>query len=228
MKRLAIFAKPPVPGRVKTRLSPALPAGLACDLYRGMLADALDAATRASADERFVYWTEPITNVATQPPKDFASRVQRGDDLGARLEAAFGDMLRKPGDRAIVIGADCPDLDAENIDRAFGQLERNQLVLGPARDGGYYLIGLSATAPELFRDVSWGTESVLAETLTRVGRLKIKAATLEILSDLDTPQDLIGLIGRLLEPAAPGRIPRASHSRAALEAMGLFPELRTA
>src|SRR5262245_38938676 len=166
MKRLAVFAKTPEPGRVKTRLSPALPPDLACDLYRAMLRDTLEAATEAQADERYVYWAEDENEVSA-PTDGFLVRVQQGPDLGARLEHAFAALLREADDRAVIMGADCPGFDATTLRSAFQALETQDLVLGPTRDGGYYLVGLRRQAPEIFRDIAWSTERVLEQTLER-------------------------------------------------------------
>src|SRR2546426_11246160 len=116
-RRNAVFARPPVPGRVKTRLAGALTPELACDLYRGCLEDALEAARGAGADERWVYWAEPPRD--PHAPPGFGARLQRGADLGARLAAAFEELLVAPGDRALILGADCPELDAPRLASAF-------------------------------------------------------------------------------------------------------------
>lgn len=218
MKRLAIFAKPPVPGSVKTRLSPALPVGYACQVYRAMLEDALDAAARASADERFLYWSDSGNDVEGFDAAAVESRTQRGADLGERLSHAFAELLRAPDDRAVILGADCPALDAPTIDSAFTALESADLVLGPTRDGGYYLIGLRKLVPDLFSGIAWSTDRVAIQTLERARDAKLTTVTLGQLEDLDTPEDLV----RMLEPAARGRL-HAKNTLEALRAIGLLP-----
>ena len=117
-----------------------------------------------------------------------------------------------------MIGADCPDLDAGLIERAFEALARADLVLGPARDGGYYLIGLARPAPALFRGMPWGTAGVLGETWARAHAAGLRAALLEPLDDLDTPADLVRWLGR----AARGRAAATPATTRALRAIGLL------
>src|SRR6266850_5865833 len=107
--RSAVFARWPEPGRVKTRLSPALPETLAADLYRAMLEDASNAVAGCGADDAYVYWAEPPGQGADPAPtRRLEARLQNGADLGARLESAFSELLRERGDRAVIVGADCP------------------------------------------------------------------------------------------------------------------------
>jgi rSAM/selenodomain-associated transferase 1 len=219
MRRLALFAKTPVEGQVKTRLSPALPARLARDLHAAMLADAFELLRASSADERWVFWTGDGPRDRPSPAAGSLLHEQRGADLGARLEAAFAELLGQPGARAIVMGADCPDLDAAVIERAFAALEQADAVIGPAADGGYYLIGLSRPAPEVFRGIDWSTGAVHAQTLARAEAAGRRVASLATLADIDTPGDLAAWIGRrAVEPQA---APRAFAT--ALAEMGLLP-----
>jgi rSAM/selenodomain-associated transferase 1 len=216
MNHIAVFARWPEPGRVKTRLSPALPPALACELHRAMLGDALAAAAAARAESRALVWADaPAERSAFPAPPGFEVRDQRGDDLGARLEHAFAGMLRGPDDRAVILGADCPDLDAARIGQAFEALAARDLVLGPASDGGYYLIGLRRPAPGLFRNVAWSTPAVLAQTLERAGDLGLLVAQLAPLDDLDTPADLVRWLAR--------REAQGTRTEAALRAFGLHP-----
>lgn len=220
MRTLALFARRPIPGEVKTRLSPALPAELAAYLYRAMLADALAAAAAAEPDRLILYWASSGPPVEGLPlPGGLAFAEQAPGDLGARLAAAFAELLVQPADRAVVMGADCPDLDAAVIREAFAALDEHDVVLGPARDGGYYLIGLRRPAPALFADVSWGSQQVLAETLTRAERAGLSVARLASRADLDTPADLVAFAARRAV-SAPGA---GHHTEAALRAIGLMP-----
>lgn len=220
MNHIAVFARWPEPGRVKTRLSPALPAALACELHRAMVADALAAAAAAPADARALCWADaPAERPAFAVPPGLGERDQGSGDLGARLERAFASMVRGPVDRAVIVGADCPDLTAARIAQAFTALERHDLVVGPARDGGYYLIGLARAAPGLFRDIDWGSGRVLAQTLERARGLRLTVGRLDPLDDLDTPADLANWSARSCIQGT-GYAPR---TRAALERMGLLP-----
>jgi rSAM/selenodomain-associated transferase 1 len=217
MRRVALFARVPEPGRVKSRLSPALPPAASAALYRGMLLDALDAVRDAPADQRFVYWADrgdPGLSAGLVP------RAQSEGDLGARIAAAFGELLAAPGDSAVIAGADCPQLSGGVIDRAFGGLGGADVVLAPARDGGYGLIGLARAAPGLFRGIAWGGDRVLEQTRERAASLGLMVARLDPLDDVDTPADVC----RLVAWAATDAGPRGRHTRAALRELGLLPQ----
>ncbi len=220
MRRVALFARAPLPGQVKTRLSPALSAPLAAAVYAGLLADATRAMADAHADERFVYWAGASGAV----PRDVHSRSQRGDDLGERLAAAFDELITAPGDTALVLGSDTPTLTPAHVDDAFGLLARHDLVLGPTGDGGYWCVGLARRAPELFRDIPWSTHRVLEATLARARDAGLSVALTSPLDDLDTPRDLARLVGAL----AAGCDACGTHARAALAAAGFVPEWRAA
>ena len=220
VNHIAVFARWPAPGRVKTRLSPALPGALACDLHRALLGDALAAAAATEAGTRTLWWAgAPADRSAFDLPAGFEAREQTGDNLGARLERACAELLRSPDDRALVMGADCPDLGAAHLGQSFALLAAYDLVLGPARDGGYTLIGLARPAPELFHDVAWGTAAVLEQTLERARALGLSVAQIERLGDLDTPADLVKWLSNACLAGANG----APRTRAALAAMGLIP-----
>ena len=220
MRRLAVFARAPEPGRVKSRLSPALPPALAARLYAGLLEDTFVAAAGCTVDERHVYWADEAGAAAS----GFHARLQRGTDLGDRLRAGFGELLLGAGDRALVIGSDTPALTAAHIDEAFAALDQHGVVLGPTVDGGYWCIGLKRAAPTLFEDIPWSTHEVLTRTLVRAHEAGLRASTVATLDDLDTPHDLALLIGALAGVALTGGAPACgSNARAALGAMGFLP-----
>ena len=173
-----------------------------------MLADTLETGWSAAADRRYLYWADapldrPWSGAARQA--GYVESLQRGRDLGARLEAAFDDLLICPGGRVVVIGTDCPELTPGGLDEAFRSLEAHDLVLGPTADGGYYLVGLRRHAPELFREVPWGGETVFATTLARACASGLQVAQLPRLADVDTPEDLDRLASALHDraPALP-------------------------
>lgn len=184
-----------------------------------MLADAL-AATSAVDAERLHYWVDcPMGFEGFQVPGTVNPRHQVGADLGERMANAFAEMLRDPADRAIVVGTDCPELGPDTIREAFEALETSDLVLAPATDGGYVLIGLRGVAPSLFAGVDWGTDRVLEQTIERAKKAGLETALLGGFSDLDTPDDLIRFIAR--HATAPG--PTASSTQVALRDLGLLP-----
>jgi rSAM/selenodomain-associated transferase 1 len=215
MQRLAVFARSPVPGQVKSRLSPALPAHLAAALYSGLLADTFAAALGAEPDEGTVYWAdEPGT-----PPAGLKACTQRAGDLGERLRHAFEELLTGVEDRALILGSDTPALTSAHVRTAFAALETCDVVLGPTVDGGYWCVGLKRPAPELFRDIPWSTREVLTRTLVRAHGSGLRVATIATLDDLDTPLDLALLVGAL----AAGTAACGPYARDALRAMGMLP-----
>lgn len=216
MRRLLVFARPPVAGQVKSRLSPALPQALAADLYHAISADAFEALRAAAADGRTVWWStgdEPA-------PAGFERRLQQGADLGERLLHAFAETFAAGATHALVVASDTPAMNAAHVDRAFAQLDRYDLVVGPAHDGGYWCLGLKRQAPELFRDVPWSTNHVLATTLARARHAGQSMTLADTLDDVDTPADLARVVGLV----AAGRATCGARVHALLVASGLAPD----
>jgi rSAM/selenodomain-associated transferase 1 len=220
MRRLAVFARWPAPGAVKRRLSPALPSSLACALHEAMLGDVLSTAAQAGAGELILYWADrPAGERSIGTPVGLEVRDQEGADLGSRLARAFAELLSSPDDRAVAIGTDCPELPAEAIGEAFQALDTTDLVLAPAADGGYVLIGLRRAVPALFEGIAWGGDQVMEQTLARARRAGLEPALLDGYADLDTPEDLARFVAR--HAFAGGAA--APRTRAALREMGLLP-----
>ncbi|HEU4366060.1 MAG TPA: TIGR04282 family arsenosugar biosynthesis glycosyltransferase [Candidatus Krumholzibacteria bacterium] len=155
----------PVAGNVKTRLVPPLTPEGARDMYLAFLQD-VTAKLRGTR-------LRPTVFLSGGRPADLGSLFpaawpvdeQHGETLGDRLANAFGTLLETPGARAVIIGSDSPDLPLVHVKRAFRLLKHRDVVLGPTMDGGYYLIGLRAPAPSLFRDIPWGSAAVLERTV---------------------------------------------------------------
>lgn len=218
MRTLGVFARWPEPGKVKTRLSPALAPAIACALHRAMLRDTLEAARASEADARVLFWADPPPDGAGAAAAGFRAAVQRGSDLGARLAGAFSEMLAAPGDRAVVIGSDAPEIAPASLALAFEALAAADLVVGPTPDGGYHLIGLARPAPALFEDIPWSTGSVRSRTLERARLLGLQSRVLATIADVDTPADLAALVAR-----AAGGAPLPRHTRQTLAVWGLYP-----
>src|SRR5829696_2665919 len=131
MRRLALFARPPEIGKVKPRLSPALPPAAAAALYGGMLEDAIEAMRGAQVpDERFIYWAGAEATLFT---RGASSETAAGEDLGERMASGFESLIAARGDRGVIFGADCPALGASHLDAAFEALEQADLVLAPSK-----------------------------------------------------------------------------------------------
>nr|VFJ51644.1 MAG: hypothetical protein BECKDK2373B_GA0170837_10342 [Candidatus Kentron sp. DK] len=191
--RILLFAKAPIPGKAKTRLIPALGARGAGALQAALLRHTLTtvAQTRLECE----LWCHPDSAhpVFSALAREFgvSLHVQTGNDLGRRMGYAAGADRHRP---AILIGADCPSLTAWDLREAALALEADQdAVLGPALDGGYYLLGLRQTHPSLFEGISWGEHRVLAETRARLRILGWRWRELSARRDIDRPDDLPSL-----------------------------------
>lgn len=193
---LVVVTKAPIPGRVKTRLTPFLSPSDAAQLARALLEDTL---------RRVGQIPHPHLIVAVEPPEavpfmqEIAPRAeivpQIAGDLGARMSAVVADRFARGASAVILIGSDHPTLAQAEIDQAIRWLQEggDQMVIGPAEDGGYYLIGLTRPHPELFDGISWSSSSVLQETLARAERLSLKVRQLSVCPDVDTIEDVTRL-----------------------------------
>jgi rSAM/selenodomain-associated transferase 1 len=189
-RALAVIAKEPVPGAVKTRLAPAVGLDGAARLAAAMLADTLDAVRPVRATRWLYFAPAAARRRMRRLAPGFRLAPQCGGDLGDRLAACVGELVAGGVGRVVVVGADTPHLPPALCDTALGLLDDVDVVLGPALDGGYYLIALRAAAPELFVGVPMGTARVLEVTLGRVRRAGLTTCLLPALRDLDRPQDV--------------------------------------
>lgn len=204
---LALFAKAPVPGRVKTRLCPPLRPVEAAALYEAMLLDILD--QHREAREDLALWYTPEGSLGwfrSHVPPVFRLLPQKGGDLGGRMAALFRTHHAEGKGRIVLRGTDSPTLPPERVAQSFELLERADLVISPDRDGGYNLIGLRAPCDPLF-DRPLGGANVLEET---VKKAEEEGLTLELLPehyDVDTAEDL----DRLARDVSERRTPRTLH-----------------
>ncbi len=194
VERLIIFTRYPEAGNVKTRLIPALgPAG-AAELYRQMAewtlvqAKQLQCQRSLQVEIRFVGGNPKL--MQDWLGKELIYTPQGDGDLGERMARSLQSAFDESIHRAVIIGTDCLELDAQVLEKAFQSLEQHDLVLGPATDGGYYLIGLRQPVPELFKSIAWSTSLVLQQTVKCAQKLGLAIAYLPTLSDIDTPEDL--------------------------------------
>lgn len=188
--RLGIFARVPAPGEVKTRLVPPLSPDSAVELYRAFLGDLFERLVQTKSSPTVFYSGNEAGELAALMPKPWPLVAQVSGDLGARMVAAFDHLLAKPGDRAVIIGSDSPDLPLMYLKRAFQRLKHRDVVLGPAMDGGYYLIGLRARAPKLFEKIAWGESTVFAQTTGVIAREGLSLSLLPPWYDVDDSRSL--------------------------------------
>ena len=185
---LLIFAKNPRPGRVKTRLANTLGDVEALRIYRFLLQKTRETALAVEA-RRCLRYSDAITQDDEWPEEQFEKFVQEGADLGERMNAAFLRAFDDGAGKAVIIGSDCPELDGALLAEAFSALDASDVVIGPAPDGGYYLLGMRQHQPALFADIVWSTPAVLPATLEKAARLGLKVHLLPELSDIDTETD---------------------------------------
>lgn len=195
--RIVIIAKAPVPGSAKTRLIPLLGAEGAALLARDLLA-----LTVASAIEARLGQPE----LCAAPPTDdeaWAGMVPRGVRLSGQCDGGLGERLAEAaarvigeGERVLLIGSDCPSLDAARLRAAAGALDTHDAVMLPASDGGYVLLGLRRFDPSLFRDIAWSTASVAPTTAARIEALGWSLHVGDTLDDIDEPEDYLAMVAR--------------------------------
>ena len=191
---LIVFTRYPEPGRAKTRLIPALGALRAATVHRQMTEHTL-LQVRKLHSTRSISIAVHFDGSGDRQMQDWLGadlgyQSQSSGDLGGRMARSFDDAFQAGIERVSIIGTDCPELDAELMGRAFDELLTHDLVLGPAIDGGYYLIGLRYFIPELFVDISWSTDRVLVQTVAIADKLNLSVGYLPILADVDRPEDL--------------------------------------
>lgn len=199
---LVIFAKAPIPGQVKTRLCPPLTPDEAATLHGSFVLDTLERSKGAVAKlklplDRYLACA-PSSALAFFKIMEERQGVklidQVGEGLGARMHQAFETMFARGHQRVLIVGTDVPTLPLDQYKQALALLETNDLVLGPALDGGYYLIGLKRPVSELFVDIAWSTDQVLTLTRRKADALGLKTALLHEWRDIDTIEDLQVLI----------------------------------
>lgn len=199
MSCVVVFGREPLPGSVKTRLAASVGEEAAAAIYRELLAHTLAVATAIDADAVLAIAEPPARDF--RPPGDVAVEIQAAGDLGHRLTAAFERRFAEGYRRVVVIGSDCAALEPRHLEAALEGLAEHSVVLGPANDGGYWLIGLCAPAPELFADLPWSTADVLELTRGRLRELELSWLELDELHDLDTEADLRRELGGSTEVA---------------------------
>ncbi len=193
---LLIFVKYPEPGRVKTRLAAGIGDGPAADAYRRMAEHTLREALALEDAALYVFYDPPeredeVAEWLAPLGGRFALAAQMDGDLGARMSAAFRRIFsRNTTQKVVVVGTDCPELDAQRIREAFAALDASPVVVGPAADGGYYLLGMRRFFPTLFEGIPWSTGGVLAETCRKAREQGVDVNLLGELRDVDTPEDL--------------------------------------
>ena len=186
---LIVFIKNPRLGKVKTRLARTLGDEKALRIYQALLSHTRLVSLGLDID-RHLYYSHFIDHNDNWSSENFDKQLQLGNDLGARMANAFQEILKRY-DKAIIIGSDCASLSPEIIKNAFGLLDENDFVIGPALDGGYYLLGMKELHQEIFQDIEWSTSSVFDRTVQKIKSLNKTFSLAPKLSDIDTEADWI-------------------------------------
>ncbi len=188
---LVIFVKNLVYGKVKTRLAATIGAENAFKVYAALIAHTWSVTQNIPAG-KIVYYADKVEDEDIWDER-FDKMVQHGGDLGERMMNAFRDMFEKGYENVVIIGSDCPALDERIIIDAYHQLKKWDIVIGPAFDGGYYLLGMKSLHPYLFEKMAWSTPTVFEVTAARCKSLHLSCAVLPRLPDIDEEKDLVHL-----------------------------------
>jgi uncharacterized protein len=193
---ILIYAKAPIPGEVKTRLQPALGTMGAAMLHSALVERAIETATRTDFDVVLCATPDDTHPFFAECEEDFgiglATQIA-DENLGARMLASLTAALTDY-QRVLLIGADCPAFTQKHLQEAAQQLHQHDVVLTPAEDGGYVLIGVRRVEPAMFDEIAWGTDSVLSQQLAALARTSLSHTEMATLWDVDRPEDLPRLV----------------------------------
>lgn len=186
---LILFVKNLIPGTVKTRLAEEIGIDGALDVYQFLVESTYEQTLDVESD-KMVYYSEYVEIEDIFDTEAYKFQVQKGKDLGERMSHAFEKSFEEKYDKVVIIGSDCFELKTEHIEEAFDSLDENEVVIGPASDGGYYLLGMSQFYPQLFAGKKYSHSKVFHELLEEVAKLGVEFHLLPELNDIDTFQDL--------------------------------------
>lgn len=186
---LIIFAKNPAGDNVKTRLAETIGRDAAKRVYRQLVCHTLQIAEQTGIPVFLFYDGQTPGELIALAPQAVLAR-QQGSDLGERMWDAFKTVINIGFDSACIIGSDCPGISSEIITSAFDYLKETDVVIGPALDGGYYLLAIKQDYPSLFKNMQWSQDSVFTQTLQRVEQLQLHCRPLQPLRDIDDYEDL--------------------------------------
>lgn len=196
---LAIFAKAPVPGRVKTRLHTCMTAAQSAELHAAFVADTWERVSAVTGVDRYLYCDQPW-DTFEELAETGRFKLQQGGDLGARMLACMEELAARGHDRILLLGSDSPTLPVAHVEQAFVALDRTDTVLGPADDGGYYAVGCRRPDPGMFAGVTWSSRNTFRETVTSFRTCDLTVTLLPDWYDIDTEGELTRLAA---EPVLP-------------------------
>ena len=188
MSGLIIFIKNPVLGKVKTRLAATIGDEKALLVYQQLLTRT-EQITKNLVGKKYLFYSDFIDSNDFWDDRTFIKDIQVKGGLGEKIVHAVKKVFQE-NNRVIIIGSDCYDLTQETIEEAFSKLEDSDVVIGPANDGGYYLLGMNTFYPTLFTDINWSTDEVLSSTIEKINQQGLNYFLLPELIDVDTIEDL--------------------------------------
>ena len=189
---IILFVRNPELGKVKTRLAREIGDELALKVYTQLL-EHTHAITCDLACDKYVFYTDSISQTDIWNEKNYFKRLQTGNDLGEKMQQAFQALFNTGYDKVVIIGSDCPGLTSQLIESAFDLMDAAKVVLGPAADGGYYLLGMTIMIEDLFKNKHWSTSSVLKDSIDNLTQQQMQYSILTVLRDIDTKEDLVQL-----------------------------------
>jgi len=184
---LLIFTKNPELGKVKTRLAASVGDQIALDIYNFLL-NHTHKITQNLSCEKAVYYSDKVDYNDMWKENEYQKYQQKGAGLGERMQHAFTNSFKNGYKKVVIIGSDIFELHSYHIDEAFKKLDTNDVVVGPAKDGGYYLLATKILHPKLFKNKNWGTTTVLKNTMQNLS--KVNVHLLEELNDIDIIEDI--------------------------------------
>ncbi len=185
---LIIFVRKPELGKVKTRLAAALGDEKALDIYMQLLQHTFNIA-KATAADKFVFYADEIAKDDLWNAPLFYKRLQASGDLGHKMKTAFNESFALGYQKLVIIGSDCLELNTSIIEDAFISLDDTDAVIGPANDGGYYLLGMKKMQEALFDNKQWSTETVFDDTIADFKNFGVSFSSMPMLIDVDTAED---------------------------------------
>ena len=192
MRAIIVFVKNPELGKVKTRLAKSIGEEGALKVYKFLLNYTKSIVGNAGADKLYLFHHEEIIKSNKWSILNCENKLQSSGDLGVKMENAFNYVFSKGYKSVVVVGSDCLEITSELIDKSFLELENYNSVIGPAKDGGYYLLGLNKMIPEIFQDMPWSKSNLLEETIKKLKLENLNYQLLPTLSDVDYIEDIEG------------------------------------
>jgi rSAM/selenodomain-associated transferase 1 len=190
MNHLIIFIKNPILGHVKTRLAQSIGEEEALIVYVKLLKHTREVVL-AVESKRQLYYSQQVADHDLWSTDHFNKNIQKGVDLGDRMNAAFSQCFQEGAEKVVIIGSDCYEIEPGHIEAAYRALGQTDYVIGPAQDGGYYLLGMKRPSDFLFQDIAWSTASVYDDTRKAVLARGFSIDSLETLRDVDHVEDLV-------------------------------------